>query len=601
MANKLVEMIDSQAAKYGAREAFTYKDPETNYWKPTSWHRFAEDVTLISYALQMLGVAENDKVAVFSNNCPQILISNFALFRNRAVPVPVYSTSSQEQVNYIVKDASIKLIFVGNQSQYAIARRVLKAGKQLKQIVSYDENIVLHIDDDTTMTFRQLLMNGYEATDEAIAEVKRRIDEATPEDLACLIYTSGTTGEPKGVMLTHHNFDAQLANHAACLPVSDEDNSLCFLPLSHIFECAWAYFCLSEGIRIAINYNPKEIQMSIREVRPTLMCSVPRFWEKVYTAIKDKLSKMPPLQRKLVEYAIKTGEIRNLQYKRDGLKVPRFLEWKFNILDKYVLHSLRRAIGVENGNFFPVAGAPLSDTITRFLHSCGINIIVGYGLSETTATVSFFPFEHFEIGSIGKVLAALDVKIGENSEILVKGETVMSGYFNKPKENEKAFTPDGYFRTGDAGKFTPEGSLVLTERLKDLFKTSNGKYIAPQALESILVEDKFIEQVAVIGDQRKYVTAIIIPAYDLLKEYAAKRKIVFKTIEDLVRNVDVYRMLEERIDKLQKNFASFEQIKKFTLLPHAFTMESGELTNSLKIRRDVINKIYKKEIEAMYV
>ncbi|MDD7404872.1 MAG: long-chain fatty acid--CoA ligase [Bacteroidales bacterium] len=601
MANKLVEMISAQAAKYGAREAFTYKDPETTYWKPTSWNKFAEHVEIMGYALQILGVKEGERIAVFSNNCPQILETNFGAFRNRAVPVPMYATSSQDQVNYIVKDAEINVIFVGNQSQYAIARRVLKSGKQLSQIVSYDENIVLHYDDDKTITYRQLLKMGYDASDEVKEEVNRRTAAGTEEDMACLIYTSGTTGEPKGVILTHANFDCQMETHAKVLPVDDTDRSLCFLPLSHIFECAWTYFCLTTGIRIAINYNPKEIQLSIRETRPTVMCSVPRFWEKVYAAVQDKLGKMPPLQRKLVQYAIKVGKEYNLDHKRNGIKPSRWLKWKFDMLDRYVLHTLRRAIGVERGRFFPTAGAPISDNICSFLHSCGINIVVGYGLSETTATVSFFPQEGFEIGSIGRVLPSLEVKIGPEDEILLKGPSVMKGYYNKPAENEKAFTADGFFRTGDIGKFTAAGSLVITDRLKDLFKTSNGKYIAPQALESVLGEDKFIEQVAIIGDQRKYVTAIIIPAFDALKEYAAKRKIVYKTVDDLVKNSEIYRMIEDRINRLQKNFASFEQVKKFTLLAHEFTMESGELTNTLKIRRSVINKLYKKEIEAMYV
>lgn len=402
-------------------------------------------------------------------------------------------------------------------------------------------------------------------------------------------------------MLTHSNFDSQMDTHNKRLTnISEKDVSMNFLPLSHIFERAWAYFCLFKGMRMAINLNPKEIQKTIREINPTIMCSVPRFWEKVYTAVKEKVRTMSPLQKAMVKTALQVGKARNLKYLRKGIKAPWLLEMQYRLFDKLVFSKLRRTIGIEHGVLFPTAGAPISDNIVEFLHSAGINIVVGYGLSETTATVTCFPISNFWIGTIGTKLDTLDIKIGENNEILVKGPTVMKGYYNKPKETADAFTADGYFRTGDAGKFDVHGNLILTERLKDLFKTSNGKYIAPQALESRLGEDKYIEQVAVIGDERKYVTAIIIPAYEALKEYAQKKKIKYQNVDDLVKNSEIYKMLEGRINNLQKNFAGFEQIKKFTILPRAFSMETGELTNTLKIRRPVINKLYRNEIDAMY-
>ena len=242
----------------------------------------------------------------------------------------------------------------------------------------------------------------------------------------------------------------------------------------------------------------------------------------------------------------------------------------------------------------------MSDTINEFLHSCGINIVYGYGLSETTATVTCFDFTGYEIGTVGSVMPDVKIKVGENNEILVKAATVMKGYYKKPEETAKVFTQDGWFKTGDAGKLSADGSLVLTERIKDLFKTSNGKYIAPQAIETRLGEDKYIDQIAVIGDQRKYVTAIIIPAYEALKEYAAQQQIKYHNLEELVKNQKIHKLIEERIDTLQKNFARFEQIKRFTLLPRAFSMETGELTNTLKIRRPIINQLYSAEIEAMY-
>lgn len=601
MANKLIEMVNSQTLRYGDREVYRHKDSATNQWISTSWNEFQRDVEYASLAFETLGLKPQECVAIFSQNMPEIFVTDFAAYRNRAICVPIYATSSKDEVDYIVTDAQTHIICVGSQEHYDIARQVAKDNKTISQIITFDPEIKLEKDDSTTIRWSDVIKLGQVASDACKKAVQKREDEAVPADIARLIYTSGTTGVPKGVILAHSNFDAAMSIHIDNLNmVSDKDVSLCFLPLSHIFELAWSYFCLTAGIRIVFNKNPKLIQETIAEVRPTIMCSVPRFWEKVYTALQEKIASMSFAQRMLVKRAIKIGKIRNLKYKRLGKKVPLLIEAQYQFFYKNVFSKIHRAIGIENGNIFPTAGAPLSRNITEFLHSCGIFIMIGYGLSETTATVTCFPMEKFEIGSVGFSLPGINYKIGRNNEILVKGETVMKGYYNKPEETAAAFTADGWFRTGDAGLISENGSLILTERIKDLFKTSNGKYIAPQALESRLGEDKYIEQVAVIGDQRKYVTAIIIPAYEALKEYASKHRIQYKNIEELVKNSEIVRMIGERINELQKNFASFEQIKKFTLLPKAFSMETGELTNTLKIRRSIINKLYSNEIEAMY-
>ena len=601
MANKLIEMVNSQTARYGSREIYYHKNYATNQWISTSWIDFQRDVEKASLAFETLGLKPQECVAIFSQNMPEILVTDFAAFKNRAICVPIYATSSKSEVDYIVSDANAHILCVGSQEHYDIARKVAEENKTISQIITFDPNIKLDGNDTTTISWQNLLKLGEKASDACRKAVKLREWEASDADIACLIYTSGTTGVPKGVMLAHSNFDKAMAIHIRRLTmVSDKDVSLCFLPLSHIFELAWTYFCMTVGIKIYINQNTKLIQDAIKEVHPTIMCSVPRFWEKVYTAVQEKFSTMGAVQKFIVNRALKIGKIRNLKYKRTGKKVPAWIEAQYRFFDKKVFSTVRRAVGIENGNIFPTAGAPLSKNITEFLHTCGINIVIGYGLSETTATVTCFPEKNFEIGSVGTVLPEIQFKIGPNNEILVKGDTVMKGYYNKPKETAAAFTPDGWFRTGDAGTISEDGALILTERIKDLFKTSNGKYIAPQALESRLGEDKYIDQVAIIGDQRKYVTAIIIPAYEALKEYAAKHKIQYKDVEELVKNSEIVKMIEARINELQKNFAAFEQIKKFTLLPHAFSMETGELTNTLKIRRSIINKIYSREIEAMY-
>lgn len=600
MTNILTTLTQRGFEKYNDRVALTQRVADRT-WLPTSWDILHKDVSNAAAALETLGIAEQEHIGIFSNNRIEIIETDLAAYANRAIPVSIYATSSKEQVEYIVRDAGISLIVAGEQTHYHTARQVAASCPQLRQIITIDD-VEKEEGDDTTMTFAQLLELGAHASQMCRDEVARRTATATPDDVATLIYTSGTTGEPKGAILPHSAFDAALAIHEQRLTMlSDKDTSLCFLPLSHIFEKTWAYFCLYMGIVVNVNPDPHIIQRSIKEVRPSCMCSVPRFWEKVYTAIDEKLSTTKGFKKWIFNRAIKIGRRRNLQYARLGKKAPWLTELQYKFFNHQVFKPLQRVIGVENGNIFPTAGAPLSANITEFLHACGINILIGYGLSETTATVSCFPEVDYEIGTIGTVLPGIEVRIGEDNEILVKAPTVMRGYHNKPEATAEAFTPDGWFRTGDAGYLTPDGAIVLTERIKDLFKTSNGKYIAPQAIESRLGEDKYIEQVAVIGDKRKYVTAIIIPAFEALKEYARRKKIAYQSIEDLVKNSDIRRMIEERIEKLQKGFAGFEKIKKFTLLPKAFTMENGELTNTLKIRRPIINRRYSREIEAMYV
>jgi len=402
-------------------------------------------------------------------------------------------------------------------------------------------------------------------------------------------------------VLPHSCFNEALDIHRERLStLSDTDSSICFLPLSHIFERAWTFFCLYMGIKVSINYNPHDIQAAVKQCKPTCMCSVPRFWEKVYAVVEDKMGKMSGLRKWIINRALKVGRRRNIDFVRLGKKVPFLLALEYRFFEHQVFTPMKRVIGIENGRFFPIAGAPLSPKIVEFLHSCGINIIVGYGLSETTATVTCYPSVGYEIGTVGTVLPRIQVKIADNGEILVKGPTVMSGYYNKPEATAEAFTEDGWFRTGDAGYINHSGALVLTERIKDLFKTSNGKYIAPQALESRLGEDKYIEQVAVIGDGRKFVSALIVPDFNALREYAAENGIAAETEEALAADKLINDMLAERIAKAEHGLAGYERIKRFTILPAPFTMEAGELTNTLKVKRRAVAERYADIIDAMY-
>ena len=605
MNNILTTLIERQCSRYGDRAAIYER--RDGRWQPLTWDTLRERSANVAYALETLGLPETGMTAIFSANCPEFLISDFAAYANRAVPVSIYATSSADQVKYIINDSRASIIYVGDRKQLDIVLSVIPDCKSLRHIIVIDRNVNIGdgLSPDGTvniMTFEALEGLGAAASQACRRAVAERTAAASPDDIATLIYTSGTTGEPKGAVLPHSCFNACLRlHHERLTSLSDEDTSICFLPLSHIFEKAWTYFCLDAGIRVYVNEDPKVIQESLAETHPTCMCSVPRFWEKVHTAVRDQIQHMSWFKRLMVKRALHVGHRRNIDYRRLGLKVPKVLEWEYDFYDKRVFRLLRRAIGFTNPNIFPTAGAPLSAGIVEFFQTCGLNIMIGYGLSETTATVTCFPYTGWEPGTVGTLLPEIKCRIGEDNEIQVKGPTVMREYYNKPAETEAAFTDDGWFRTGDAGYFDARGDLVLTERIKDLFKTSNGKYIAPQVLESRLGEDRYIEQVAIIGDQRKYVSAIVVPAFAALREYARKKKIAFRTNADLIRNKDIRSLIEARIEKHQADRAGFEKIKRFTLLPHEFTIQAGELTNTLKLRRPVINRNYAEQIEAMYV
>lgn len=592
------ELIHRQAEKYGNRTALKHRDNATGKWLKISWREFSDKVMLTAKAMAEFGIKVQENIGVYSQNMPQCLYTDFGAYGNRVVSIPMYATNSPGQIEYIINDAKIRTLFVGEQLQYNNAFKVQKDSKYLERLVVFEPAVKMNPEDKTSIYFDDFLRLGDNA--HAESTVKIRMTEAVPEDLATIIYTSGTTGESKGVMLPHSCYLEAMRIHDVRLPlVTDKDLSMSFLPMTHIFEKAWCYYCLHKGVTIAINQDPKMIQKTLPEVHPTLMCNVPRFWEKVYAGVHEKINSASPAMKKIFLDAIETGRKYNLEYKNKGIPAPCGLKLKFQFYNKTVFTLLKRVLGIERGRFFPVAGAPLSDTVNEFLQSVNIPIAYGYGLSETTATVCFYPEIGFQFGSIGEVMPGVQVKIDPgNNEILVKGKTVMSGYYNKPEETKRAFTEDGFFRTGDAGRL--EGNtLFFTERIKDLYKTSNGKYIAPQAIEMVMSGDNYIEQIAVIGDQRKFVSALIVPAYPLLEKYAGEKGISFESREELVKNKDIIRFIEARVEEHQKNLASYEKIKRFTLLPEPFMM-GCELTDTLKLRRPVVLQKYATEIEAMY-
>lgn len=591
-------LVHRQAEKYGDRVALKYRDYAKETWIPVTWNQFSATVKVAANSLAELGVMEEENIGLFSQNKPECLYVDFAAFANRAVAVPLYATSSPAQAQYIINDAGIRYLFVGEQYQYDAAFSIFGLCHSLQQLIIFDRSVVLDPRDMTSVYFDDFLKKGDLRQHTEL--IKERTARATEDDLANILYTSGTTGEPKGVMLHHSCFVQAFKIHDIRLvDMSDKDISMNFLPMTHVFEKAWVYLCIHKGVQICINLRPADIQMTIKEIRPTLMCSVPRFWEKVYSAVQEKIAETTGIKKTLMEDAIKVGRVHNIDYIRVGKTPPLMLQLKYKFYEKTIYSLLKKTIGIENGNFFPTAGAAVPDEICEFVHSVGINMLVGYGLTESTATVSCTGRTHYTIGSVGELMPEVEVKIGENNEILLRGKTITKGYYKKAEATAAAIDADGWFHTGDAG-YLKENELYLTDRIKDLYKTSNGKYIAPQAIETKLVIDRYIDQIALIGDQRKFVSALIVPVYSYVKQYAEEKGIRYSSMEELLRHPKIIGLFKARIDTLQQEFAHYEQIKRFTLLNQPFSMERGELTNTLKVKRNILLKNYAIDIDRMY-
>ncbi len=592
-------LVHDQAKKYGDREVLQYKDFGGSEWKKLSWNQFSKTVKIVSNALLNLGVRPQENVGIFAQNCAQYLFTDFGAWGVRAVTIPFYATSSEQQIQFMINDAHVRFLFVGEQEQYDKAHRVFALCGSMERIIIFDRSVRISNHDPHALYFDDFLKLGESLPRQT--EVESLYAEATFDDIANILYTSGTTGDSKGVLLSHGQYHAALEANDRCVPLTEKDRVLNFLPYAHIFEKGWTLLSLSEGASLIINTYPQEVQQSMRETHPTSMCAVPRFWEKVYSGVMEKIESSSAVQRKIFRNALAVGRKHNIEYISRGKRPPLPLHLEYEMINKTIFSLVRKELGLTNPNIFPTAGAAISSHVEEFVHSIGLNMLAGYGLTESLATVSCnHRGKPYTIGSVGYPIEGIDIKVSEEGEILLKGPTITRGYYNREAQTRAAFTDDGYFRTGDAG-YIKDGELFLTERIKDLFKTSNGKYIAPQMIESKLLVDKFIDQIAIIADERKFVSALIIPEYRLVEEYARANGIDFESREDLCRNEKIYNMMKERIDTIQQQLAHYEQIKRFTLLPHHFSMERGELTNTLKLKRRVINDNYKDEIDRMYV
>ncbi|WP_375752468.1 AMP-dependent synthetase/ligase [Vibrio sp. HN007] len=588
----IVTRIRDQVARGGERTALRHK--VNNAWKSISWKQFGEKLDALSLALLAQGLKAQDKVGIYSNNMPRWTIADVAALQVRCITVPIYPTNTADQAAYITQNADVKVLFVGEQPQFDAAISTFDQCEKLELIVAMSDDIDLK-NHPAAMSWDTFIAKGEH---EYQSQFEERLKSADMDDLFTLIYTSGTTGQPKGVMLDYRNIGTQCESHDKSMTVTPEDVSLAFLPLSHVYERAWTFYVLYKGATNCYLQDTMQVRDALGEIKPTVMCAVPRFYEKIFSAIHEKVQRAP-FQRKMVfTWAVNMGA-RVAACKQEGREPSWLLKKSYKVADKVVLNKLRELLGGRI-NFMPCGGAKLDATIGRFFHAIGINVKLGYGMTETTATVSCWRDNVFNPDSIGTLIPGAEVKIGENSEILVRGPMVMRGYYKMPEETEKAFDEQGFLKTGDAGEFDADGNLFITDRIKELMKTSGGKYIAPQVVEGAIGKDHFIEQIAVIADTRKFVSALIVPSYEALEEYAKELNIKYQDRLELLKNSQIVEMLDKRVEELQKDLAKFEQVKKFTLLPKAFSMDKGELTPTQKLRRKVINERYEDEIEEMY-
>lgn len=591
--NNIAIPILEKTRKYGSKVAMRCK--RDGGWQEITWSALGEQLNAAARALLELGLNEGEMISIFSPNMPECTIADVACLSIRGVPVYIYPTSPARTAEYIVNDSDSRMIFVGTQDQYDKVISFISGSSCLKKIIAFRKEINLN-GHPMAMYFDAFLDLGRGSSKGP--EISLRLERASKDDLLTLIYTSGTTGEPKGVMLTHSNIFHSAASHdIRLLDPNDRDISLCFLPLSHIFERAWTYYVLHCGMTNNYLEDPKSIIEAIQEVKPTIMCAVPRFYEKIYATVYHRLEAASPFKKRLFEWAIGVGGRRN-NCIRDAQPVPSFLEARYRIADALVLKKIRDIVGGRI-KFFPCAGAPLSQNIEEFFYAAGIFICYGYGLSETTATVTCHEPRHFKFGLVGKPMPGVQVRISGDGEILVKGGTVMKGYYKKPAETEDVFE-NGWFKTGDAGQFDDNGELRITDRIKDLMKTSGGKYIAPQYIESVIGSDHFIEQIAVVGDNRKYVSALIVPAFEVLQGYAEAHQIQWTCREDLIQHPLVIELFRRRIEARSTDLAGYEKIVRFTLMPDEFSIAGGEITPTMKIKRkNVVNK-FQGIIDSMY-
>jgi len=584
------QMITEKMIEYSQSPALRYKAGDS--WETLSYAQFGEKINSLACAMIKAGVKKGDSVGIYSANRYEWAVSDFACILAGAISVPIYATNTKDQTKFIIEDAKINLVFAGNDVQYQNLAVIHAEGRPLK-VISYEQGLV--VDTSFTTPFQDFIKISDES--DYVEEMKKRSDDIKADDVTTIIYTSGTTGNPKGVMLSHGNLFHQFESVDANFSVSSKDTSLCFLPLSHVYERMWSYYVYLKGAYHTYLEDPKAVIETMQEIKPSAMVSVPRLYEKIYSAVMNSQENASAVKKFLFNSAISAGEKYNNKHFR-GQPVGFGLKIKYKILDKLVLSKVRAVVGGEK-NFFSAGGAPLEKTIEEFFLACGLLICQGYGLTETSPMVSYNTPKNFKFGTVGQLVPNCEVRISDIGEILVKGPQVMKGYFNNPTATAEVME-DGWFKTGDVGEIDEDGYLKITDRIKDLIITSGGKNIAPLNIETMVGKDFYIDQIIAIGDKRNFVSALVVPAFESLEAWAHKKKIQYQNQEELINHPSVIDFFRQRIDHHSKKLAQYETIKKFKLLHMPFTMEGGEITPTLKLKRKQINEKFKALIDSMY-
>lgn len=586
-----LNLIQNNIKALGNAPAVSFR--ENGVWKMLSWAEFGKELFQTMNALRSIGIGKEDKVGIYSINSKDWVLIDLATQMLGGISVPIYATNSQEQTEFIIRQTEMKAILVGEELQLNILRDIKKNPEfQALEVIS---SVPL----------------GNATEQEYYFPEWRKVQEETcdfvapqSEDISTILYTSGTTGTPKGVVITHRNLEAVVDSHKKFFSIEHlhHKKSMAFLPLSHIFEKAWTTFFLSQGGEVALLDNPREVSQALKEVKPWAMCSVPRLYEKIYQVLLGKIASASNTKKKLFAKALEIGKAYS-EKKRKGENIPFFLNLKYQFFSAVVFNKIRNELG-GNLEFMPVGGAALKQEISEFFASIGMPVIVGYGLTETCATVTAYSPNGYTHGSVGVPLEGIEVKIGEQDEILIKSKAVMKEYYKNPEETAKVFTADGFFRTGDAGRIDEQGNLYVVDRIKDLMKTSNGKYIAPQSIELPLQTHPSIAQALVVAEGKPYVTSFIVPNFETLsQEWEEFKDYVKMSVSEkmqLLEMPNIKEKFQKIIEEVQKNQASFEKIKKFKLLPEEFTIERGELTPTLKIKRRVVMDKLQSHIDAFY-
>jgi len=587
------EMVFAQAKRYGKRAALRVK--RGGAYRDIAWDELVSQVEGMALGLLDLGVAFGDRVAILSENRPEWAVADLSILSLGAATVPIYTTLTSEEIEYILRNAGARFLFVSTPE--LMAKIVPFQEKLDLKVILFDAPY--RVSGPRIWWLGELIGLGKTAGALAREAWTQRLHRAQAEDLASIIYTSGTTGPPKGVMLTHRNFLSNCKAVSQVLPVTAEDQTLSFLPLSHVFErMAGYYFVLFMGGTIAYAENMETVGVNLLEVRPAVVTAVPRFYEKLYERIQEGIRTAEPLKRKIFQWAAGVGQ-RRARTLLSGRLVSTSLKLQYQIADRLVFSKLRAHLGGRL-RFFVSGSAPLSQELAEFFYAAGILIMEGYGLTETSPVITVNRLTQFRFGSVGLPLPGVEVRIAEDGEILTRGPHVMKGYFGNPKATAEVIDSEGWFHTGDIGTLSQDGFLTITDRKKDLIKTSGGKMVAPQNLENTLKKDPLIADCVVIGDKRKYLTALVVPNLSKLQNYAQKQALSYETPEGLIQRPEILDLVWKRVEELNRRLAPFEQLKKITLLPEPFTLSSGELTPTLKVKRRVIAERYQNQIEAMY-